>query len=359
MSSKTIKINPDFFSVKQHENNKNKDTRKKKKSKSNKVYKPNKVKNELLEKIKNHQKQRKENNNVDKDTKVLERPFDEQLSESMDYLDKIIEKNKEKRRKKKEKKNKRKNNNIVVKKELDNTSEKKPQIQHENINKIEIKTQNENNIQDNTNLQTIKTKINFDNKNNKTIKKHIVKDDPPFGVLKGGKKPTYSQYHTIKNNTNNKNKPLIEIKDDKPEEIKTENPVILDRKNRLNKIKNKIKTNTKPNNNSIFKKLKKFRLKTTTKTYKLGKNKKDRKVSIMLKNNITKKKVSQDINTIKKTPIQDIKQYLRKKNLIKYTSTTPDYILRDLYTNALLTGDLENNNSTNMVYNYLNANDDH
>jgi hypothetical protein len=73
----------------------------------------------------------------------------------------------------------------------------------------------------------------------------------------------------------------------------------------------------------------------------------------MLKNNVTKKKINKDLISLCKTPIKEVKKYLREKNLIKYTTKTPEYILQSMYINAMLSGDLENVNKSNLIYNYL------
>ena len=106
MSSKTISLNPDF--LKSSENNKTQ--KKKKKIKPTKQIKPNTLKKELLERIKNHKKKTDEKINdtvieVDKDKESSKKvessdTFNNDFKDSLNYLSSI----------KKEKKQARMNN---------------------------------------------------------------------------------------------------------------------------------------------------------------------------------------------------------------------------------------------------------
>lgn len=349
MSSKTIKINPDFFSLSGNKNKTKKNiTRNKRESKKNelKLLKPNKAKKRLLEKIKEHQQAKKKaldnNNNQGKETNENgsnEDDFKSELSNSINYLDNVIKKHREKpKNKQKQRTNKQKQN--TDKKQINNPS---LPINNQVNNPNDIPVNNQ--IVSKDNLQT--------NTHTHTIKKYEIKEDPPYGILKGGKKPTYTQYHTLKSHTQiskpNKQTPRIFIEDfqDNKQEI--------ERRDKLNKIKQQIKEEKKPKKSFI--KMKRFKIKKTTRTYKLGKNNEKRCVSVLIKNNITKKKVNNDIDVLRKTPIQQVKKYLRDKNLIRYSSKTPEYVLRSIYINAMLCGYIENINKSNLIYNYLHNNE--
>tara|TARA_Y100000780_G_C13686577_1_gene417896 strand:- start:1994 stop:2989 length:996 start_codon:yes stop_codon:yes gene_type:complete len=328
MSNKTIKINPEFFSI-SNNTKKNKTSSRKKKREDIKqkinLLKPNKAKKELLEKIKLHQKKKK--NIIDIETEKSEKDkkskgsndFQEKIEDSMNYLDNLI---KTQKKEKEDRKRNKKEKNSKIKERKDKSI-------------IEKKTPDDIDL---VIMDSSQPKNQKPIGHNKTIKKHTIKDDPPYGILKGGKKPTYSQYHTIKS------KPNHSIKIENHEFTHKNN--IPERKVKLDEIKRK--------NAPKKKKFKKFKVKTTTKTYKLGKNKNKRSISVLLKNNITKKKINQDLLSLRKTPIKEIKKYLREKNLIKYTTKTPEYILQAIYINAMLSGDLENINKSNLIYNYLN-----
>jgi len=316
MSNKTIKINPDFFKIGNKGNSKQTTVKKtsNRNDKKRDFVQHKKTKKELLEKIKQFQQSNKDNinkkQNISHDKPIIKK---NDIDDTLDYLDKAIkQKHKGKSKIKEDSKIKDKPiENKVVNREIKN-----PPIQII-TNEIIPKT-----------IPQLVPKI----QHNQTVKKSNVKPDPPYGILKRGNKPTYSQYHTLKNKRD-----VIEIQGGS---IVKNNP---ERKKKLDKIKHKNK-----------KRMKKFKITTTTKTYKIGRNKDKRSVSILLKNNNTKKKVSHDIQLLKKTHIRDIKKYLKNKNMIKFTSATPEYILRDIYMNSMLSGDVENSNKSNLVYNYMN-----
>ena len=48
------------------------------------------------------------------------------------------------------------------------------------------------------------------------------------------------------------------------------------------------------------------------------------------------------------------KKIFKKKNLIKNTSDAPNDVLRQLYEQCILSGDVENKCSINLLHNYLN-----
>jgi|UniRef100_A0A6C0CAZ0 hypothetical protein len=95
----------------------------------------------------------------------------------------------------------------------------------------------------------------------------------------------------------------------------------------------------------------------TTKTYKykLGKNKEKRQIGVLIKNRDTQKRIKREIEKLKQEDIQTIKNYLREKGLIKLGSQAPTTILRKMYEDSILSGEINNNNSNNLVYNYLNT----
>jgi len=95
----------------------------------------------------------------------------------------------------------------------------------------------------------------------------------------------------------------------------------------------------------------------TTKTYKykLGKNNDKRQIGVLIKNRDTQKRIKREIEKLKQEDIQTIKNYLREKGLIKLGSQAPNTILRKMYEDSILSGEINNNNSNNLVYNYLNT----
>ena len=48
-----------------------------------------------------------------------------------------------------------------------------------------------------------------------------------------------------------------------------------------------------------------------------------------------------------------MKKYLKKHNLIKYGSNAPDNLIRDIYVNSYLSGDLYNKDKDTLLHNYM------
>ena len=97
-------------------------------------------------------------------------------------------------------------------------------------------------------------------------------------------------------------------------------------------------------------------IKKTKKKYQyvLGKDSDSTKVGVFIKSNYNRKVIQEEIDKIKKTPIQEIKDYLRKKSLIKVGSAAPNDVLRKMYEDCLLSGEISNQSGENLVHNYLN-----
>lgn len=94
----------------------------------------------------------------------------------------------------------------------------------------------------------------------------------------------------------------------------------------------------------------------TTRTYKytLGKKNGARHIGLLIKNRDTQKRIKQEVTQLKQQPIQEVKNYLRTKNLIKLGSQAPNDVLRKLYEDSILAGEITNNNANNLVYNFMN-----
>ena len=94
----------------------------------------------------------------------------------------------------------------------------------------------------------------------------------------------------------------------------------------------------------------------TTRTYKytLGKKNGARHIGLLIKNRETQKRIKQEVSQLKQQPIQEIKNYLRNKNLIKLGSQAPNDVLRKLYEDSILAGEITNANANNLIYNFIN-----
>ena len=98
------------------------------------------------------------------------------------------------------------------------------------------------------------------------------------------------------------------------------------------------------------------RIKRTTKTLKRTLGKKDKSVYVLIKNMTIKHKIHEETQKLKYTNIHDIKMYLIQRNLLKSGSQCPKDVLRKMYEQCILSGDINNNNLNTKMHNYLNQN---
>jgi len=96
------------------------------------------------------------------------------------------------------------------------------------------------------------------------------------------------------------------------------------------------------------------RIKRTTKTLKRTLGKKDKSISVLIKNMTLKHKIQEETQKLKHTHIHNIKMYLIQRNLLKSGSQCPKDVLRKMYEQCILSGDINNNNLNTKMHNYLN-----
>ena len=305
MSKKSISINPNFFKI--GKGGKTPKEKKAKKKRPINTLKPNNVKKKLIEKIKAHQQREKQKEILNEEKE--EKEFQDNFKETLNYLQELDLKSKKKKKKKKRDKTMKKTN-------------------------IPINTQPMENPP--TNFSQAPA--------------------PPYGCLKNGNKPTFRQYNktlkkkreddipinTSENFDGNKSDisdtPVINLTNIRFEQDKTFD----NRKEKLQNLKNMMK-NDKPKTKRI--KTRRIRRKIT-----LGKVK--NKVGVLVKSKKTRKLIKSEVSVLKKKPIQEIKTYLKKHNLIKIGSNAPDYIFRTMYENAYLSGDISNKNNEILLHNW-------
>ena len=98
-----------------------------------------------------------------------------------------------------------------------------------------------------------------------------------------------------------------------------------------------------------------FRQTLTPKTVKQYSSfgKKNDTVRVLIKDKSTYDGINRDIDRLKKHNMNKIRNFLRTKRLYKVGSTAPDDVLREIYINVSLTGEIENKGSDTMLHNYL------
>ncbi|KXB08969.1 hypothetical protein AKJ59_00110 [candidate division MSBL1 archaeon SCGC-AAA385M02] len=240
-----------------------------------------------------------------------------------------------------------------------------------------------------------------------------LKPRPPYGCLKNGKTPTYRQWRrqqgqpisTMHNKTlkhygnplNNKDatsSQSLNLSNDMRESLnkgheKSDREKILDRirreiqqkkqeiekKDKFEKFQKKYNELMKQggvdggdlldketssqliSNGKIKKKFKKhiktIRKKTIKRKYKLGKQLSKNKVSVLIKNKKTRKKIQHEEKLLKRIHIMEIKNQLVKMGLLKHGSTAPNDVIRKMYENAILSGEINNVNKDVLIHNYM------
>jgi hypothetical protein len=81
--------------------------------------------------------------------------------------------------------------------------------------------------------------------------------------------------------------------------------------------------------------------------------KKNDTVRVLIKDKSTYDGINRDVEKLKKHSMNKIRNFLRTKRLYKVGSTAPDDVLREIYVNVSLTGEIENKSSDTMIHNYL------
>lgn len=400
MSNKTITIKPSLFTL-------GKKTKKNKEKKQNPktipIISPNVLKNKLLKRIKEH-KQRETQELNNKKTPLIDRnklknsekenseklDFSNEFDDSINYLQTLS--------KQKRISDEKKNYDIQKQKKREELERRTLRNYHslgcEGVQNTLVNIDLPDEL-----LEPIITppviiepyKINAPYKG----------DNIPYGVLKGGLKPSYREWaKTQKNNiVTNPNSSLI-IEGGNMSSIESS------REKRLNLLKQKIKqkelleknllqsenlikptlsnqillpsndltlvqTNQSPPKQILSEpELPKKELnqenigtgkivatkhiikKTIKKKYTLGKSNMKRKVAVLIKDRGTRKKILTAQKDLKRKNINDIKEYLRDHNLIKIGSNAPNDVLKKLYESAMLTGEIRNSNPDTLLHNF-------
>jgi hypothetical protein len=192
---------------------------------------------------------------------------------------------------------------------------------------------------------------------------------PPYGCLKNGNLPTYRnwkrqtqrQYPTIPtlNSTPTPRPPRLSSISIPPSPIQVNYETQLKDKiremtlheqhrSRKHEQQNKDKIRQKENKPKRQRRI-------LRRTYRTGKSKLFPKVSVLVSNKTLRNNTNLQIMNLRETPIREVKQYLKKQGLIKVGTSTPNDVLRQMYECAnLICGEVKNQSSENLLYNYFN-----
>ena len=399
---KTIQINPELFTINSQKTRKN---REKKEKPLKPLISPNLLKNKLLKRIKEHKR---------KETELLERndektkvefsdnmknglkennssfydinQYTDEFNDSIQYLQTISKEKKINNEKELYERKVQKR-----KEELQNRTLRNPHSYGLDSSSPFVNIELPEDLKEP--LVSITTEqLTIPRDGNRVTLHPMVEDDIPYGILKGGTKPTYREWNKTKKNmevTNpdsavvlsNREKRLHLLKEkikqkqlsmeqasnnqtmeskmftekliQKPTTIYSSS-VVLPSTTSINSTTNfpmNSSVETEKEGSHVERKRKIH--KTIRRKYTLGKSKLKKSVGILIKDRHTRKKIIHAQKELKKKPIHDVKKYLREHNLIKIGTNAPNDVIRKIYESAMLTGEITNNNTDTMLHNFI------
>ena len=387
MLKKTIKINPELFNLADK-------TRKNRERKSRPsvpvVVKPNSLKKELLNRIKEHRTRDTESPN--------KASFSDEFHDSINYLSSLSKKHKEDADR--EKKREILANRTVKNYQTYNTPPSQPISQfYQHPSPMQTPMVN---LELPEELQETYTPALIEPTSTPIkINTYTPAADVPYGCLKGGIKPTFRSWNSTRKNydsTSMLSQPRLQIFTPEPqvtpyllqdpinererklellrmkmrkqhesqEQLQSDPNIISQVEMREPEIRvpppdtSLLNTNI-PASNELKKNIedsipppdKKFIKRTIKRKYTLGKSKIHNTVSILLKDNHTRKNVLNAYKELKRTPINDIKKYLKTRGLVKVGSNAPNDVLRKTYESAMMAGEVLNKNKETLLHNFL------
>ena len=345
MSTKTIQVNKDFFSNTGRSSIKKDRSIRKKHQTSRTISSPNRLRKEFLKKIKDFQKNRdgKMNAPGTPETTPDEDDFELEFNKSLMFLQNVSETRK--------------------------SDEKKTIHSPSNTNEIEISLslpkslrQGELNgekgalniildsMPETSNNPNASATVSAVTKSDVT-KSAVTKSDvtepafnkstltiaprPPYSSLKNSIHPTYREWSKTQKVAQGVNVPQIVVCDMPiPEES--------ERSAKLSAYKKEIKEDT-------------LKMHKKTRTIKRLLGKTGRSVSVLIKSRQTRRKIQCEQAKLNQTSIHEIKKYLRDRNMIKTGSNSPNDVLRKLYEQCILAGDITNKGDNILIHNFLNV----
>ena len=172
---------------------------------------------------------------------------------------------------------------------------------------------------------------------------------PQYGCLKGGSLPTYRAWKNQTQrvapamNTATINKPAIT-----QEQNRAEMRAFFQKRK---EEKQKVEKYRKAKQLSNHPKQKR----TLRRTFRVGKSKVHPRVSVLVSNRTIRNQIQSKCQALKEIPIEEVRKYLIKAGLIRVGSSSPNDVLRKMYESAMLMcGEIQNHNTENLLYNYLN-----
>ena len=409
-NKKTIQINHEFFKIGKKGLNavSNKQTQKQEKKKHNKTVKHNTIKRELVKRIQQLKQQEKNAASKGGSDDIVDNVEKSEFDESMRYLQSLANnKNAERKRARKKEREQQKNRESALE-QLGGNYVQNPTIQNNTPKNKTMKTSalyqqygldmntdantpmnvnvdlpselqvnvpstsypiNQEKLDTSPSIKLDYTPPPVPTHNIITPLKHT--SEPPYSNLKGSSvKPTFRQW--------NKTKKRRYHPSSGGSSIKSSLTKLNEREQKLEMIKNKFQDKSKnlssnvSSGNEILE-LKRFytkskggsnsksRRKTIKRTikqkYTVGKSGDKRKISVLVKNMKTRKRVQEAKKKLKSENLLEIKRFLKERGLLKSGSSAPNDVLRAMYESAMLAGDIHNLNIGTKIHNYLDEDD--
>ena len=358
---KKISLDPAFLSLSSSTRKKAIKQKSKIKPRPNSGYNANTMRRKLIDKIKNYQN--KHGELKEEQPPVKEESFDDEFSSSLDFLHDLSSKHKSK------KKNKNKNNkmsrgnptqyNGVVSNNiiLDTTQPPQgapPQGAPLTVAPLTVAPLT---VAPLTGAPPQGAPLTGAPPQGAPLTSRYTVKQPSYSCLKNGSRPTYRELHnqTMRNSCTLQQQQgiKIQIPDDcllknKTSDVIARNKILRDTKQQY---KLDIGGQSLVENTQCVKKKPKRQKKVRTVKYKLGKI--DHKVGVLIKNHSTRKLVQRELAILKQKKLSEIKSYLREKNLLKAGSDAPPDVLRQLYEQSILSGEVKNISAENEIHNFL------
>ena len=330
---KRISINTDLFAPQSKK--KNKTMKKMKPKKDMPSIKANSLKKTLINKIKQKQqkqelipKESEKKESIQSGIKTDDSDFENDFMKSMQFLDTMIKDKKTKKEKKRSlKKNKQQVSapqvsapqaQVSVPQAQASVPQAQVSVPQVSVPQAQVSAPQVSVPQAQASVLQVSMQTARDPKTHVLLSPEstIIQPEPAYGCLKNGSKPCYRKFHnkTLKKMPYNMVKPHH-------------------RKTKIHK--------------RCIKKSK----------YKVGKTAKNRTVSILIKNNQTRRRIQKDLMDLKRKSISEIKKELYKQNLLKVGTLCPPDVIRTIYENSKLAGNIKNIGTGVSMHNFVNEDD--
>ena len=180
----------------------------------------------------------------------------------------------------------------------------------------------------------------------------FIKEDPPHGCLKNGTKPTFREWatkmlhkpvDTIKNMFGGEQQSATSS-DGKTTQSGGGGDSATESNNGLNGGSSGVDPSQVAGMRVKIRKTKKKR-------FRIGKH--DNVVGVLLKNKQTQRHIQSQHLTLKQKTIGEIRKYLYDHQLLKIGSNAPPDVLRRMYEDAILTGEVKNTNKDVLLHNFM------